>query len=316
MGRKLIRLASSLVIIGAIGAGVGALTGDLWKTPVSLGSISGDINLAGIKTVDVVIPSGNVTVIGTNRKTLAYSGELTALHQRTQSEANQLVRSEWKTQKNGDTLTLILEQPMSQRVGFNTSWKSPHLELNVPSAVATKITTSNGSVNMKSMDANCKIQTSNSAVIASDINGKVDLQTSDGKITVKNIMGSVTATDSNAGIEASSIHGSVNLRTSNGTITLNNITGSATVINSNSAIHATSSINNKWHLETTNAHISLSVPTNTSASITASTSNASIAGNVHWNTNDSGRGNCILGTGLNQVRLQTTNGSISVNTSN
>ncbi|MFB5189474.1 DUF4097 family beta strand repeat-containing protein [Alicyclobacillus fastidiosus] len=314
MRRNLVILASSLIVIGLIGTGIGAATGDLWKTPVSLGSIRGQVSLTkGIKNIDLVVPTANVTVVGTSGNTLTYSGELTVLHQKTQEEADQLVRSEWKIQKSGDTLTLTLEQPRSQWAGLNVSWRSPQLELTVPSAMATQIKTSNGAVNIQTMNASVRVQTSNARITASSIHGSVALQTSNGKITVKNMMGSVTAVDSNAGIEAASIHGSVDLRSSNGSITLNSITGSATAIDSNSAIDATSSINNKWYLETTNGHIALSVPTNTNATISASTSNASIRGNVHWNSNDSGQGSCILGTGLHQVHLETSNGSITVN---
>lgn len=314
MKHKLIVLASLLVAIGAIGTGVGALTGDLWKTPVSLGSITGQVTLNGnIKNIDIEIPTGNVSVIGTKGNTLTYSGELTALHQRTQNEADQLVHSEWKIEKNGDTLKLTLEQPMSHRVGFNTSWRSPHLELNIPSAIATKITTSNGSVNIQAMDASCKVQTSNAPITASDINGSVNLQTSDGTITLEKITGSTTANDSNARIDASTVGGSANFRTSNGALNLNNIAGSVTVDDSNGAIVASSAINNTWDLRTTNAHISLSVLRNTNAKISASTSNASIGGNIPWKSNASDQGDAILGTGSNQVHLQSSNGSISVN---
>jgi len=314
MKKKLILLASSLVVIGAIGVGVGKATGDIWKTPVSLGSINGQVTLnANIKHIDVEIPTGNVTVIGTKGNSLTYSGALTALHQRTQNEANQLVRSEWKIEKNGDTLKLILEQPRSQREGLNASWRSHHLELNIPSTVATEITTSNGSVNLKSMDANIKVRTSNDPITASNINGSADLQTSDGTVTLKNIAGSITATNSNARINASSVHGSANLHTTNGTINLNSIGGSVTAIDSNGAIVATSAINNTWDLRTSNGRISLSIPRSTDTKINATTTNASIQGNIPWQSKDSGQGTAKLCNGPNQIHLQTSDGTISVN---
>lgn len=115
------------------------------------------------------------------------------------------------------------------------------------------------------------------------------------------------------GIAASDMNGSVNLQTSNGKMTLENITGSVTANDSNGAISASSTIKGKWSLRTTNARISLSVPSNTNARIHASTSNASIGGNVPWNANVSGQSISTLGTGSNQVHLQTSNGHISVN---
>jgi hypothetical protein len=311
---KLAMVASLLVVIGAIGAGVGALTGDLWKVPVSLGSINGQVTLnATIKSIDIEIPTGNVTVTGTKGNTLTYSGELTALHQKTQNEANQLVRSEWKIEKNGDTLKLVLEQPLSQRAGFNTSWRSPHLELNIPSTLATEIATLDGSVNIQSIDSNIKVQTSNDTITATNINGSANLQTTNGRVTLQNIAGSITAENSNGRIDASSVRGSANFHTSNGVMNLNNIGGSVTAVDSNSAIVSSSAINNTWNLRTSNGRISLSFPRGTNAKINASTSNASIGGNISWKSNASGQGTAILGTGSNQIHLQASNGSISVN---
>lgn len=314
MKRTLFYVASGCVVIGAIGAGIGAVTGNLWKTPVSLGVIDGTINPNdGVKNVEIVIPSGNVRLTGTSGTTVKYSGALTALHQRTQADANRLIRSEWKVERSGDTLKLFLQQRPSQREGLNASWRSPHLELQIPRTMTTEIRTSNGSVNISAMDAECVVQTSNDTVTASDVNGSVNMTTSSGKITLKNITGSVTVRDSNGGIDASTIRGAANLQTSNGAIILKTVTGSVEALNSNGAITGSSVINGKWFLKTSNAHISLSVPRNTNASIYASTSNGSIKGGVHWISQSSDTASCNLGSGVNKVQLETSNGSISVN---
>ncbi|EPZ43289.1 DUF4097 family beta strand repeat-containing protein [Alicyclobacillus acidoterrestris] len=313
MSRKLVILATSLVVIGAIGTALGAATGNLSHTPVSLGSIRGKVLVSSkIKHVVLQVPVANVTIHGTTGNTLTYSGELTALHQKTQNEANQLIRSEWKVENDGDTLKLILKQPHAQWQGLNASWKPAHLELNIPNRMTTDISTSNGGVSIQGMNADAKVQTSNSTIAASDIHGSLSLQTSNGKITAKRIIGSVTARDDNSAMEVASIHGSVDLQTSNASVRLNNISGTTTVMDSNGAIDATSSIQGKCYLKTSNAHISLSIPTNTSANIGAITSNASIGGDVNWQTSGSNQGHCILGDGLRQIQLQTTNGSISV----
>lgn len=314
MNRKLFYLASGCVVVGTIGAGIGALTGNLWKAPVSLGVVNGEANLnEGVKNVEIIIPSGNVNVTGTSGKTLSYFGALTALHQKTQADANQFIQSEWKVEQSGDTLKLFLQQPLSQRVGLNASWKSPYLKVQIPKAMSTEIRTSNGSVNINGMDAKCIVRTSNDTVTTTNINGSVNVTTSNGKTTLQNITGSVTVRDSNGGIDASTIRGSVNFQTSNSAINLNTVNGSAMVHTSNGAIMASSVINGTWILKTSNAHISLSVPKNTNASIFATTSNGSIRGRVHWISKSSNTATCTLGSGLNQVQLETSNGSISVN---
>ena len=251
------------------------------------------------------------SVMGTTGNTLTYSGALTALHQRTQTEANQLIRAEWKVEKNGNTLKLYLEQPRYQRVGLNVSWRSPHLKLNIPNTETIKITTSNGSVNIRSINGNCVVQTSNAPISMFDIKGTANLKTSNGSITLKSIEGSVIADDSNGSIRASSIHGTTNLHTSNAAVNLDNMVGPVTAYNNNGAIMAASNIDGNWDLETSNARIALSVPSRTNAKTHASTSHGSINGNVHWISSPSGQHVCILGRGLRRVALNTSNGSIS-----
>lgn len=282
MKHSVLGLASGLVIIGAIIVGVGALTGNLWKTPTQLVPVSGQIAIRHrIRTTDLVVFDANITVTGTSGHILSYSGKLPVLHQKTASSARRVMDSEWTVEVRGDTVLMRLKKMPSQRRGLAISWQSPRLTITLPRDVAVKVTTTNGTVRLQGVDAASVVNTTNSAVIASAVDGPVQANTSSGSVFLDNVTGPVIVRNQNGGITLSNIRGSVDARTSTSPVTLTNLFGPVDVVDMDGAITGSSAIDGGWSLKTSNAPIRLTVPGASNAFVTALTSQGSIVALLH-----------------------------------
>lgn len=269
-----------------------------WQ-PRFLSTVEGNFPMdSAIKRVEIRIPDGKVEVIGTTSSVIKYSGQL-LVNAPTQAKADSALETRWKAQMNGDTLELILE-----RVGpkwnlfslFNWSQKKAHLEVQIPQSLLTAIETSNGSVQV------------------SDMNGDSEIDTSNGSITVINVNGNVKADTSNGAAIITDLTGSLDLKSSNGSLTLTNVSGEVVAKTSNGAIRGSSAINGDWDVKSSNGKITLAIPEATNAEIEADTSNGRIGGDFEWQDGDKSHGEGTIGTGEYKVSLETSNGSIDVDT--
>jgi DUF4097 and DUF4098 domain-containing protein YvlB len=267
-----------------------------WQ-PRFLSAVEGNVPLENnIKRVEIRIPNGKVEVLGTTENEISYTGEL-LVNAASQVKANENIKSNWKVRQNGDTLELVLEQkgPKWNLFSiFDWTQKSPHLTVQIPQSLLTKIETSNGSVQVK------------------DINGEADIKTSNGAITVLNVQGNVKADTSNGSGTFTNIKGSLDIQTNNGSLNLTNISGSVTAESSNGSIKGSSLINGDWDVITSNGRINLAIPKNSNANIEADTSNGKIGGDFDWEKGDKTHCTGTIGTGENKVSLQSSNGSIDV----
>jgi DUF4097 and DUF4098 domain-containing protein YvlB len=268
-----------------------------WQ-PRFLSAVEGKVSVKSeIKNIEIRIPSGKVEVTGTTDEQISYSGNLLA-NASSQSKANELIKSNWKIQQNGDTLELVLEQigPKWNLFSiFNWTQKSANLNVQIPQSLLTRIETSNGSVNVTSMNAD------------------TDIKTTNGSITVLKEHGNVTASTSNGSGTFTDIEGSLNMDTNNGSLTLTNITGVVSAESSNGSIKGASMINGDWQLVTTNGKVNLAIPKDSNASIDADTSNGKIGGDFGWEKGDKTHCTGTIGTGENKITLKSSNGSIDVN---
>jgi hypothetical protein len=268
-----------------------------WQ-PRFLSAVEGKVPLeSGIKRVQIHIPSGKVDITGTTDEQITYKGELGS-NASTQAIADENIKSNWRVQKNGDTLELVLMQvgpKWNLFTIFDWTQKKPHLEVQIPQSLLTRIETSNGSVHV------------------TDMNGDSDIKSSNGAITAINIKGNVKADTSNGSGTFTDIAGSLNIQTNNGSLTLKNITGTVVAESSNGSIKGSSVINGKWNLVTSNGRITLAVPKNSNASIEADTSNGKIGGDFEWKKGDKTHLTGTMGSGENKISLKSSNGSIDVN---
>jgi hypothetical protein len=271
-----------------------------WQ-PRYLAAVEGKLSLdSEIKRVDVRIPSGKVEITGTTGQELSYEGNLLTKAS-SQEKAEEVLKSDWKVQKNGDTLEIILDQKepkWSLSSIFYWTTKTPYLNVQIPQSLLTLIQTANGSVHVDSM------------------NGDTDIKSSNGSITVINEHGNVKATTSNGSGTFTDVDGSVNVHTNNGSLTFTNITGAVASDTSNGSIKGSSMINGTWDCVTSNGRITLAIPEKTDAKIDAKTSNGSVGGQLEWQTGEKTHRSATIGAGTYDVSLKTSNGSVNVDFEN
>jgi hypothetical protein len=271
-----------------------------WQ-PRYLGAVEGKVSLdSEIKRVEIRIPSGKVEITGTTGQEVSYTGKLLAKSS-SQEKADEVLKSDWKVQKNGDTLEIILDQNQAKWSLFSIfDWttKTPYLNVEIPQSLLTRIQTSNGSVHVDSM------------------NGDTDIKSSNGSITVINEHGNVKANTSNGSGTFTDVDGSVDVHTNNGSLTFTNISGAVASDTSNGSIKGSSMINGKWDCVTSNGRITLAIPVKTDARIEAKTSNGSVGGELEWQTGEKTHRSATIGAGTYEVSLKTSNGSVNVDFEN
>ena len=124
------------------------------------------------------------------------------------------------------------------------------------------------------------IQSSNGGLRVEDVEGSAaDLATSNGSIKLRNIRGRVDARTSNGGVDVQSAEGGVSIRTSNGGVTLDNVRGTLNAATSNGAIRGTlvdASPNEPIRLSTSNGPVDVKLQMPRNNDVIASTTNGSI----------------------------------------
>jgi DUF4097 and DUF4098 domain-containing protein YvlB len=128
----------------------------------------------------------------------------------------------------------------------------------------------------------------------------------------------LTLDDTNGAVEVSDVHGSHHISTTNGHITVARSGGDIDAETTNGAIKAELADvtpGKNLRLETTNGHISITLPKSLAARIDASTTNGSINSDLPVTTTEM-RHHALRGTvnggGNSELRLRTTNGSINI----
>ncbi|MEK5023652.1 DUF4097 family beta strand repeat-containing protein [Paenibacillus sp. FSL M7-1046] len=288
-----------IVLVAASGAQTvlagGSISRILGKT--QLAPLSGTVEVKPeIKKIKIELPNGKVKVQGVEGSTLDYEGSL-ELPGKSASEAASALEKKWKVTTEGDTLTLELDEEttwLDIQIGFN--FKDPYLNVNLPMNLAVEVDTGDGSVEASDLKAGIEIDTSNGTLDIHDVAGGVDAHTSNGTMVVKEVQGEVK------------------LVSSNGAITLGNIDGSLTAKSSNGRITIDSAATGDWDLKSSNGKITASLPAASDAKITADTSNGALKGNINWQRDGDNHGTAVLGNGTHKVSLSTSNGAVTVDT--
>ncbi|HUW64937.1 MAG TPA: DUF4097 family beta strand repeat-containing protein [Spirochaetia bacterium] len=117
---------------------------------------------------------------------------------------------------------------------------------------------------------------------------------------------------SNNSIKVRQVKGDIVAVTTNGTVSFNDISGRLQADTTNGSVDGESAVGGEWTIATTNGAIKLQIPSNTSAKMEATTSNAKIGGDAPWLFDAKGHGGVTLGAGDHQVNLKTSNGSVTV----
>ena len=182
-----------------------------------------------------------------------------------------------------------------------------------------RIASSNGSIHTLDVEGPARLKTSNGAVRAENLRGSLDVQTSNGSIEVQNLEGSASLHTSNGRVHAEEVHGSLEADTSNGGINVRLVKPEAgrpvKLETSNGPIELTmDAVNqNEIHASTSNGGITVHLPSNIGANLTAHASNSSISTEFDVATQGTIEKHHLdgkIGAGGPAIELNTSNGSI------
>jgi DUF4097 and DUF4098 domain-containing protein YvlB len=180
---------------------------------------------------------------------------------------------------NAGTLNIEIKYP-----AFESRNRGCNVLLNLPASIFLDLKTSNGAITVLDSEEDLECSSSNGAIIIQDTEGYAELRTSNGMITVANH------------------HGELNAKTSNGLI-------SADIVLPRDG---------ECILKTSNGLITLAIPDSTSAMLEASTSNGKVEMHglsVSVIKMDKKEFKGKMGSGRGNIDLETSNGSIFIESS-
>ena len=206
--------------------------------------------------------------------------------------------------------------------GFRGNYGAKYI-IRVPQkAVLDRITSSNGSVRVESIDGPARLRTSNGAVRISRVNGPVDVTTSNGSVDVNDQTGGVIIHTSNGAVRVDNVRGAFEAVTSNGGIHARlsdpEPQKAVKLESSNGTVELTMDQikDNDIRISTSNSSINLRLPANAAGQLRARTSNSSITSdfdiNVRAGQLSKSHLEGAIGSGGPLFDLSTSNGHIKV----
>jgi len=155
-----------------------------------------------------------------------------------------------------------------------------NIEVRMPKNANLQVETSNGRVEVASLNGNISLRTSNGEIKAEQLSGVIDLGSSNGALNLSAVKGTLKARTSNGAITATALDGKCDLSTMNGRLQAAGRFESLALSTGNGAIVARaesgSRMSSDWTIHTSNAAVDLTVPSDFKATLDAQTSNASI----------------------------------------
>lgn len=247
-------------------------------------------------TLDVDTSNGNVSVQGVEGiQTVSVTTTLRSKGETIEEAQDRIDRIVYRVEQVGDRITLSYrsnEQDADVRrysgVGFDVI---------VPIATRIEVDTSNGVIDVESIDGTIVLDTSNGAIDVYDSTGSLRADTSNGRIEVVRFSGPIQLDTSNGALWIEDVVGTIDGETSNGSISY---VGTPTV-GSN-------------RLRTSNGSVTVRVPMGASIAFDASTSTGKIRSSLplvgdtegdDWNAQLNPPGDVTLA-------LRTSNGTIRI----
>jgi len=149
-------------------------------------------------------------------------------------------------------------------------------------------------------------------------NLKVDVETVNGAVSVHGTEGDLRAETTNGAVDVAGVHGKIHLGSTNGAISAADAAGSVVAETTNGSIEVDLKQVDRgmeMSFETTNGHITLKVPHDIRASISASTTNGNVSTDLpvqlHGKSNKHHLDGDVNGGG-GRLRLESTNGGIEI----
>jgi len=238
--------------------------------------------------------NGRTRVIGEDRSDIEVVVSKTARAESSEA-ANRLLDEIRLTSKEvEDRLDLEIEIPRRwNRRGC------ANVEIRLPRKMQIEIASINGRIEIDGLRARVRARSSNGSACVRDVVGNIDVITSNAKVCCSGTCGILTARSSNGKIEIEQHRGSIDASTSNGLIRASLETLGKRGV----------------QLATSNGRIVLELPEEVDADIDIRIDNGIIRSDrtlVPANRESTGRLSGRLGSGGTQVKLRTSNGSISL----
>lgn len=189
------------------------------------------------------------------------------------------------------------------------------IEVRMPKTGDLYVETSNGGVDVSSINGSVVVHTSNGGIRAEQITGNIDVGSTNGGITLNALKGTVTAGTTNGAIRAGAIDGKCELSTTNGSVHVAGRLDALKVSSGNGSVvaeaEAGSTVASDWSIRTNNSSVNLAVPRDLKANFDASTSNGHVIMDL---PGEASRSDSEVRTALNggghTVSVRTTNGAI------
>lgn len=218
-----------------------------------------------------------------------------------ESDAEEILRETHIDIQPTDTgLEIRTRHPKHMRLGKGKS-VSISYELTVPRQVTLDLHTTNGAIKVANSEGAIQAHTTNGQVNLRDIKGDIDAHTTNGSVATTNIVGNVRAQTTNGRIRTTASAGGVHLKTTNGAIDIK--------------MTNLPDQNQVW-AKTTNGSIDIALPANAKAELKARTSNGHISSDFPITVQGKWRSKTLQGQlnggGSSSIELQTTNGSIEI----
>jgi DUF4097 and DUF4098 domain-containing protein YvlB len=210
---------------------------------------------------------------------------------------------------------------LSVRTASHAWWRWPtvgqHLsiEVRMPKTGDLHVETSNGGVDVSSVNGSVVVRTSNGGIRAEQITGQIDVGSTNGGITLNALKGAVKAGTTNGAIRAGEIDGQCELSTTNGSVHVTGRLDALRVSSGNGSVVAEagagSTVASDWSIRTTNSSINLAIPHDLKAHFDASAWNGHVTMDL---PGEPSRRESEISTALNggghEVSVRTTNGAI------
>ncbi len=204
------------------------------------------------------------------------------------------------------------------------NWGGDHnhrldIEVRMPKDADLRLQTTDGAIDVASVNGNISLQTRNGRVSAQQLSGTIDIGSTNGGMELDSLKGAVSVHTTNGHVTASRLDGKCDLSTVNGGIQAEGRFESLDISSTNGGIEARAESGSRmlsgWHIRTTNGRVELAVPTDLKANLNIDTSNGRIRVDLPVVTQgfeDRGQFRGILNGGGPEMLISTTNAGIHI----
>jgi hypothetical protein len=225
-----------------------------------------------------------------------------------------------ESRQDGNRVTLTARVDEQSWWGWGTFGDHRlNITIRMPRDADLQLTTTNGDVNVSSLNGQVAIHTQNGKIDAQHLLGSVDIGSSNGAITLDTLQGTMTVHTTNGPITASRLDGKCEVSTTNGLVRVEGRFESLDITSTNGGVFTRaepgSRMASDWRIETTNGGVYMSVPKDLAANLDVNTNNGSIKLDLPVTVQGDAGGNSVRGTlngGGPEMSLRTTNASIHV----